>query len=92
MAVLSHLFLNVEISLNSVDEHLGVDSDFMSRATPTIRIVYKQWGDRVAEELRKALENRDKVAEFWRRKRQEVETDGSCASCQRPRRRLGICI
>jgi hypothetical protein len=45
---------------------LGMSSDFMNKATPTIRIVYKHWGGRdvVAEELRKTLENRDKVAGF----------------------------
>jgi len=53
-----------------------MSTDFMSRATPTIRIVYKHWGNRdvVVEELKKALENRDKVVEFWRRKRQQIET------------------
>jgi hypothetical protein len=47
----------------------------MSKATPAIRIVYRHWGGRdvVAEELRKALENKDRVAEFWRKKRQQVE-------------------
>jgi hypothetical protein len=77
MTVLLRLVLNVEISLNNIGVHLGMSSDFMSRATPTIRIVYKHWGDRdvVAEELKKALENKDKVVEFWRRKRQQVETD-----------------
>ena len=53
-----------------------MSSDFMSRATPTIRIVYKHWGDRdvVAKELKKALENKDRVVEFWRRKHQQIET------------------
>jgi hypothetical protein len=54
-----------------------MSSDLMNRATPTIRIVYKHWGGRdvVAEELKKALENKDKVAEFWRRRHQQVEKD-----------------
>ena len=51
--------------------------DFMRMATPTIRIIYKNWGGRdvVAEELSKALVNKEKVAEFWRSIRQQVETE-----------------
>jgi len=54
-----------------------MSDDFMRMATPTIRIIYKNWGDRnvIAEELKRALVNKEKVAEFWRSNRQQVETE-----------------
>jgi hypothetical protein len=53
------------------------EEEFLSKATPMMRSVYERWGGNpvVAEDLRKAAQNREKVMEFWRKKHEGVEAE-----------------
>jgi hypothetical protein len=53
------------------------EKEFLSKATPMMRSVYERWGGNpvVAEDLRKAVQNREKVMEFWRQKHEGVEAE-----------------
>ncbi len=53
------------------------EKEFLSRATPMMRSVYEQWSGNpvIAEDLRKAVQNKEKVMEFWRQKHEGVEAE-----------------
>jgi len=53
------------------------EKEFLSAATPMMRRVYEQWGGSpvVAEDLWKAVQNKEKVMEFWRQKHEGVEAE-----------------
>jgi len=53
------------------------EKEFLSKATPMMRSVYERWGGNpvVAEDLWKAIQNKEKVMEFWRQKHEGVEAE-----------------